>query len=120
MEDSDYKCLMSKQEHRHAKNTPSTAFPSKFQRKSPSTKEIKKSLGSSFTKDSDHSGHSSFCSLLNQHLPEELKVNPASTGPKLWATIQAMSEEGTLPNDEIMEEVLIERQLIAQVESDYT
>lgn len=60
------------------------------------------------------------CNLLNQHLSDDLKVNLATSRPELMAMIQAMAKEGTFPTNETMEDVLIERELIAHAKSTYT
>lgn len=83
---------------------------------SPNTKYLKNNLNNIFSKNSNMYTQSSFCNLLNQHLPNELKINPNTSGKELQATIQAMAEEGTLPYDETMEELLAYKDLIAQVE----
>lgn len=115
---SEYKVNMNKQEHRYSRNTPSTLTTSS--ESTPITKELKKNLSTTFSKDVDPLKRSYFCSLLNQHLLEELNVNPNTFGPELIATIQAMAEEGNLPDDETMDEVLIERDTILLAEHEYT
>lgn len=80
---------------------------------------MKRNLVIIFSKDSDPYKHSSFCSLLNQHLPDGLKVNPTTSGPELRATIEAVAEEGNLPNDKTMEEVLTDHEAIQHAEGTY-
>lgn len=122
MEDtSDYEVLMTKQEWRNnqlsPKNTPSS---SRSPKPSLNTQRTKKNLGSLFSNDPNFVVASSFCSLLNQQFSEGKKVNPGTFSPKLMETIQAMVEEGTLPDDKTMEEVLTEQQALDMIKSEYT
>lgn len=46
---------------------------------------------------------------LNPHLPKGMKLDPSIPRLTLLSTIQTMAAEGHLPDDETMEEVLLER-----------
>lgn len=121
MEDqSDYEIQMSKLEHRQNHRTQqSTSLTDTSPHPSPNTKESRKNPSIIFNNANPYI-RSSFCNLLNQQFPKGKKINPTTSSKELIETIQAMVEEGILLDDKMMDEVLTNRDRIAQAEDTFT
>lgn len=77
-----------------------------------------KSLGTLFGPNTNHYAVSSLCSCLNQHLSDKNKLDPSVPQLKLLSTIQTMADEGYIPDDKIMEDVLLDRHALDDNDGD--
>lgn len=97
---SDYKAQMIRQEQ-------NLQARSLVPQSNSSCPWAQKSVGTLFGPDTNHYAVSSLCNRLNQHLPNGKKLDPSVPRLMLLSTIQTMENEGYLPDDKILEDVLL-------------
>lgn len=96
-------------------NTRATS-PQNVETTRPSTQ---KNLGSLFGPKSNLYTVSSLCSRLNAHLLEGNKLDLSAPRTSLLDAVQALEDVGQLPNDEIMEDLLVETEAINNEDKDF-
>lgn len=96
---SDYQQQMNRQELRLHARSPQMEDPDP-------RPSAQKNLGSLFGSRSNPSVVSLLYSRLNPHLLEGKKLDPSAPRHTLLDTIQTLADEGELPDDEIMVDVL--------------